>query len=248
MSGNVIKPRRSAFTLIELLVVIAIIAILAAMLLPALTRAKEAGRAAACKSNLRQIGVALHLYVSDFQKYPSWLTTGTGTHYWDAAILPFTSNSRGVFRCPSNQKAPPWTNNVADPQQNPSYDYNMSGSSQFAVPASLPILGLDGGARCLLENQVKVPSDMLEVIDATPTAAPNSGGDHDADDATTTYPMNLLAEVPVASRHNHGANAVFCDGHVEFGKLTAWMKKTDQARRRWNNDNQPHPETWWNNP
>jgi prepilin-type N-terminal cleavage/methylation domain-containing protein len=246
MSRNPIKPCRSAFTLIELLVVIAIIAILSAMLLPALARAKEAGRSAACKSNLRQIGIALHLYLSDFQKYPLWLTTGTGTHYWDAAILPYTSNSRDVFRCPSNQKAPRWTNNVADPQQNPSYDYNMSGSSQFALPAYNPSLGLDGGTRYLPENQVKAPSDMIEVIDATPTAA-NGGGDHDADD-TTAYPLNLLAEVVVAARHDYGANAVFCDDHVEFGKLTAWMKRTDQARRRWNNDNQPHPETWYNNP
>ena len=54
-----------AFTLIELLVVIAIIAILAAMLLPVLSKAKEAGRAAACLSNLHQIGLALQIYVSD---------------------------------------------------------------------------------------------------------------------------------------------------------------------------------------
>jgi prepilin-type processing-associated H-X9-DG protein len=60
--------------------------------------------------------------------------------------------------------------------------------------------------------------------------------------------VNLLAEVVVAPRHNFGANAVFCDAHVEFGKLTAWNKRSDQARRRWNNDNQSHPETWGNNP
>jgi prepilin-type N-terminal cleavage/methylation domain-containing protein/prepilin-type processing-associated H-X9-DG protein len=245
MSNHAIKPRRSAFTLIELLVVIAIIAILAAMLLPALTRAKEAGRSAACKSNLRQIGVALHLYVSDSQKFPLWLTSGTGTHYWDAATLPLASNNRGVFRCPSNLKAPAWTNNTALPQVNPSYDYNMSGSSQFSLAANRPGLGLDGGANYLPENQVKVPSDMIEVIDATATGA-SRGGDGDADD--TTYPVNLLAEVVVAPRHNYGANAVFCDAHVEYGKLTAWMKRTDQARRRWNNDNQPHPETWYLNP
>src|ERR1039457_6809230 len=136
-----IKLRRSAFTLMELLVVIAIVAVLAAMLLPALSHAKESGRSAACKSNLRQIGIAMNLYLSEFQKYPLWLTPSTG-YYWDAVVLPFAANKRNEFRCPSNLKAPPWTNNPADPQQNPSYDYNMAGSARFALTGTTPNLGL----------------------------------------------------------------------------------------------------------
>src|SRR5689334_12094047 len=56
----------AGFTLIELLVVIAIIAILVALLLPALASAREAGRKAACISNLRQIGIAIHAYAMDY--------------------------------------------------------------------------------------------------------------------------------------------------------------------------------------
>jgi prepilin-type N-terminal cleavage/methylation domain-containing protein len=61
--------RKKGFTLIELLVVIAIIAILAAILLPALARARERGRQASCMSNLKQLGIALHLYAENFEDW-----------------------------------------------------------------------------------------------------------------------------------------------------------------------------------
>ena len=66
---------RAGFTLIELLVVIFIIAILAALLLPALAKAKAAAKSAACKSNLRQLAIALDLYVDDNEKYPGRMLT-----------------------------------------------------------------------------------------------------------------------------------------------------------------------------
>src|SRR3970040_115634 len=69
------QPRTSptaGFTLIELLVVIAIIAILAGMLLPALARAKESGRAAYCKGNMRQIALGMLMYADDNREHLPW--------------------------------------------------------------------------------------------------------------------------------------------------------------------------------
>jgi len=104
-------PRR-AFTLVELLIVIAIIAVLAALLLPVLAKAKEQGRATACLSNLRQIGVALQIYVHENNNrmpvmYDALLSTnGTPTTNLATIDLVLTNHigSPKILRCPSDDK------------------------------------------------------------------------------------------------------------------------------------------------
>jgi len=94
-----------AFTLIELLVVIAIITLLAALLLPALARAKEAGRATACKNNLRQLSLGSATYSLDnkgrFPYFLDWLATKSGD-LTSGELFPYLK-SRQVYLCPTDK-------------------------------------------------------------------------------------------------------------------------------------------------
>ena len=111
----VIGIRKKGFTLIELLVVIAIIAILAAMLLPVLTRARENARRGVCMSNLKQLGTALIMYTND---WGGWLPTYTTWGYfltddnsgwgllWNQKYIPGGKNASTcrAFYCPTNKE------------------------------------------------------------------------------------------------------------------------------------------------
>ncbi len=96
------RARRGAFTLIELLVVIAIIAILAAMLLPALAKAKEAGRRISCCNTVKQLGLSAQMYAQD---YRDTLPPRSSVMRWPDRLRPYYGTLK-ILRCPTDLLAP----------------------------------------------------------------------------------------------------------------------------------------------
>jgi len=240
-----------AFTLIELLVVIAIIAILASLLLPALSRAKGAAKNAHCKSNLRQLGIALTMYVSEHERYPHHrIVLGsdfvTPISHWFRDIAPYSGASwtnGSVFRCPS-ARYPNLDGDVGGGLYvaQGSYGYNAAGSAGDTAlfSTSAKTLGLGAvvpagqSTFTIRESQVQAPSDMIAMGDAS---MPGFAIVH------PDFRAPVISTRPYAP-HGQTFNNVFCDGHVENTKREKLFQKTAEARRRWNNDHEPHAETW----
>lgn len=235
--------RKEGFTLVELLVVIAIIAILAALLLPALSQGKMKAQNIACINNLKQLEDCCHLYMNDFQDYlpPNQVgalvimspTNGpwsvTNLYSWCPGIAPtdpgvadvqsgllYPFNQQpGIYHCPSDQST---VNGYPNMLRNRSYCMSIGTACYYDVQTPL-----QGTYIKLYDVKGPTPSQCFVLIDTQ---------EQDIEDCTfgivslDGFYSNWWIDLP-ADRHSTGANLSFVDGHVEHWKWLAPKIKMD---------------------
>ncbi len=226
---TVSKPR--GFTLIELLVVIAIIALLLAILMPALQRVKKQAQGVVCQSNLKQVGTAAFMYAEEYEQYvPRGLAGGSGKS-WFQLFMPMLAErpkngdyqSVDIYRCPSypdKEQTICYVVNGWDfngPQDNTGSEILLpSKLSECEQPAFTVFLtdNEDGPWRYIIKKATDPGNNLCDVW--TREHLPSQ-------DATAVTRGRRVAR----ERHREGANCLMLDWHVE------WIATEDHTIDLW---------------
>jgi prepilin-type N-terminal cleavage/methylation domain-containing protein/prepilin-type processing-associated H-X9-DG protein len=211
--------RKQGFTLVELLVVIAIVAILAALLLPALGRSKQSAQSTKCSNNLRQFGLSAQMYWEDNSGVTfayGGIATNNGEIYWFGWIGNGPEETRPFD--PTQGALYPYLGAGVD--LCPSFDYS---SSQFKLKAAVPTC--DYGYNLSLSPIGKSPANMKNIGQPSALALMADSAQVNTFEAPASaqnpmfeewYYVNDDPSQPNGQfRHDQRANAVFCDSHVE---------------------------------